>query len=150
QGRVSRHSDAFHGNPLPLARGRTGVAAELPGDHGGDRGRPDHGPRPSRTHRARRAVPSREHRLGAWTQPAREFPAGGRAQRAGLDGGRMTTDATDFKSLISIVANGQALTAEQAEAAFDTMMSGDATPSQMGAFLMALRVRGETIPEITG
>ena len=62
----------------------------------------------------------------------------------------MTTDATDFKSLIGIVANGQALTAEQAEAAFDTMMSGDATPSQMGAFLMALRVRGETIPEITG
>ena len=62
----------------------------------------------------------------------------------------MTTDAADFKSLIGIVANGQALTAEQAEAAFDTMMSGDATPSQMGAFLMALRVRGETIPEITG
>jgi anthranilate phosphoribosyltransferase len=62
----------------------------------------------------------------------------------------MTTDGTDFKSLIGIVANGKALTADQAEAAFDTMMSGDATPSQMGAFLMALRVRGETIPEITG
>jgi len=60
------------------------------------------------------------------------------------------TDAPDFKSLIGVVANGKALTAEQAEAAFDTMMSGNATPSQMGAFLMALRVRGETVAEITG
>jgi anthranilate phosphoribosyltransferase len=62
----------------------------------------------------------------------------------------MTTEATDFKSLIGIVSNGKSLTAEQAEAAFDTMMSGDATPSQMGGFLMALRVRGETVAEITG
>jgi len=60
------------------------------------------------------------------------------------------TDAPDFKSLIGVVANGKALTAEQAEAAFDTMMSGNATPSQMGAFLMALRVRGETVAEIAG
>src|SRR5881275_470074 len=30
------------------------------------------------------------------------------------------------------------------------MMSGEATPSQMGALLMALRVRGETVDEITG
>ncbi|MGE3784964.1 MAG: anthranilate phosphoribosyltransferase, partial [Alphaproteobacteria bacterium] len=37
-----------------------------------------------------------------------------------------------------------------AEAAFEIIMSGDATPSQMGALLMALRVRGETVAEITG
>jgi anthranilate phosphoribosyltransferase len=30
------------------------------------------------------------------------------------------------------------------------MMSGDATPSQIGGFLMAIRVRGETVDEITG
>jgi anthranilate phosphoribosyltransferase len=56
----------------------------------------------------------------------------------------------DLKSLISQVATGAALTREQAADAFASMMSGEATPSQMGALLMALRVRGETINEITG
>lgn len=56
----------------------------------------------------------------------------------------------DFKPLIDKVANGQPLTAEEAENAFDIMMSGEATPSQIGGFLMALRVRGETVEEITG
>ncbi|NKB52078.1 MAG: anthranilate phosphoribosyltransferase [Rhizobiaceae bacterium] len=56
----------------------------------------------------------------------------------------------DFKELIGIVATGQSLTRGQAQDAFDIMMSGDATPSQIGGFLMALRVRGETVEEITG
>ena len=56
----------------------------------------------------------------------------------------------DFKSLIAKVADGQSLNASEAEAAFDIMMSGEATPSQIGGFLMALRVRGETVEEITG
>ena len=55
-----------------------------------------------------------------------------------------------FKGLIARVAEGAALPVEDARTAFDIMMSGDATPSQMGAFLMALRVRGETVEEITG
>lgn len=58
--------------------------------------------------------------------------------------------AADFKSLIAIAASGRPLSADEAEAAFDIMMSGDATPAQMGGFLMALRVRGETVEEITG
>ena len=62
----------------------------------------------------------------------------------------MVGDMPDFKALIAIVADGDSLNVEQARAAFDVMMSGDATPSQMGAFLMALRVRGETVDEITG
>lgn len=57
---------------------------------------------------------------------------------------------TDFKPLIAKAANGQALTREEARAAFDVLMSGEATPSQIGGFLMALRVRGETVDEITG
>ncbi|MFZ0373832.1 MAG: anthranilate phosphoribosyltransferase [Xanthobacteraceae bacterium] len=48
------------------------------------------------------------------------------------------------------VATGATLTREEASGAFEQMMSGEATPSQMGALLMALRVRGETVDEITG
>jgi anthranilate phosphoribosyltransferase len=56
----------------------------------------------------------------------------------------------DFKALIAKTATGASLTREEAARGFDRMMSGEATPSQMGAFLMALRVRGETVDEITG
>jgi anthranilate phosphoribosyltransferase len=56
----------------------------------------------------------------------------------------------ELKALIAKVATGAALTREEAASAFDRMMSGEATPSQMGGLLMALRVRGETVEEITG
>ncbi len=56
----------------------------------------------------------------------------------------------DLKAIIGKVATGAALTRDEAAAAFDRMMSGEATPSQMGGLLMALRVRGETVDEITG
>src|SRR6201995_5594119 len=56
----------------------------------------------------------------------------------------------DFKSIIGKVATGAQLSREEAATAFDCMMSGEATPSQMGGLLMALRVRGETVDEITG
>jgi anthranilate phosphoribosyltransferase len=58
--------------------------------------------------------------------------------------------ADDFKALIAKVATGASLSRDEAAAAFDRMMSGEATPSQMGGLLMALRVRGETVDEITG
>src|SRR5689334_24429043 len=56
----------------------------------------------------------------------------------------------DLKSIIGKVATGATLSREEAASAFDSMMSGEATPSQMGALVMALRVRGETVDEITG
>jgi anthranilate phosphoribosyltransferase len=62
----------------------------------------------------------------------------------------MTGDMTDLKALIGQVAQGRPLSEAEAERAFDIIMSGNATPAQMGAFLMALRVRGETVEEITG
>src|ERR1700726_4322438 len=62
----------------------------------------------------------------------------------------MTGDAGGLKALLAHVAQGRSLSENEAEAAFDIIMSGGATPSQMGAFLMALRVRGETVDEITG
>jgi anthranilate phosphoribosyltransferase len=56
----------------------------------------------------------------------------------------------EFKGLIAKAATGASLSREEAARGFDTMMSGEATPSQMGGLLMALRVRGETVEEITG
>jgi anthranilate phosphoribosyltransferase len=55
-----------------------------------------------------------------------------------------------FRALIGKVATGATLTRDEAAHAFDKMMSGEATPSQMGALLMGLRLRGETVDEITG
>src|SRR5919206_2665591 len=62
----------------------------------------------------------------------------------------MTGDMPDLKALIGTVAQGKSLGEAEAEHAFDIIMSGNATPAQMGAFLMALRVRGESVEEITG
>ena len=56
----------------------------------------------------------------------------------------------ELKPLIAKVANGESLTREEARQAFEILMSGEATPSQIGGFLMALRVRGETVDEIAG
>ncbi len=55
-----------------------------------------------------------------------------------------------FKPLLGKVATGAALNRDEAEAAFDDMLSGEVTPAQVGAFLMALRVRGESVEEIAG
>jgi anthranilate phosphoribosyltransferase len=62
----------------------------------------------------------------------------------------MSEAAADLKALLGKLAAGQRLSEDESAQAFDRMMSGDATPAQMGAFLMALRLRGETVEEITG
>src|SRR5262249_19249142 len=56
----------------------------------------------------------------------------------------------DLKSIIGKVATGASLSREEAASAFDSMMSGEATPSQMGGLLMWVRVRGEAVDEIPG
>ena len=58
--------------------------------------------------------------------------------------------AAILKSLIHKVAESKTLSEEEMRAALEIMTDGHATPAQMGAFLMALRVRGETVEEITG
>jgi anthranilate phosphoribosyltransferase len=55
-----------------------------------------------------------------------------------------------FKPYLSKVATGASLTREEARSAFDDLLSGEVTPAQSGAFLMALRVRGEALDEIVG
>jgi anthranilate phosphoribosyltransferase len=56
----------------------------------------------------------------------------------------------DLKPLIAKIADATPLSVDEARTAFDIIMSGNATPSQIGAVLMGLRVRGETVDEITG
>ncbi|MDE2384265.1 MAG: anthranilate phosphoribosyltransferase [Alphaproteobacteria bacterium] len=56
----------------------------------------------------------------------------------------------DLKAHIAKAASGQPLARDEARDAFNVMMSGEATPSQIAGLLMALRVRGESVDEITG
>ncbi len=60
------------------------------------------------------------------------------------------TDNTALKPFIAKAAGGEPLTREEAREAFTVMMNGEATDAQIGGLLMALRVRGETVEEITG
>ncbi len=55
-----------------------------------------------------------------------------------------------LKELIQKVSTGATLTQSEIRTALEIMTEGHATQAQMGAFLMALRVRGETVDEITG
>ena len=56
----------------------------------------------------------------------------------------------DLKPIIGKVASGQPLSRAEAEEAFGVIMSGEATPVQIGSFLTGLRLRGETVDEIAG
>ncbi|MCB1464826.1 MAG: anthranilate phosphoribosyltransferase [Nitratireductor sp.] len=57
---------------------------------------------------------------------------------------------SDLKSFIARVADGASLDREETGKAFGILMSGEATPSQIGGLLMAMRVRGETEEEFAG
>jgi len=62
----------------------------------------------------------------------------------------MSGELNDIKSFIAYVADGNDLTAEQSQSAFDLLMTGEATSAQVAGFLMSLRVKGESVDEITG
>ncbi len=62
----------------------------------------------------------------------------------------MTASLALMKEVLGRLAAGHSMSEAQAEEVFDVIMSGDATPAQIGGLLMALRVRGETVEEITG
>jgi len=55
-----------------------------------------------------------------------------------------------LKPFLAALAAGQSLSEQDSEQAFAIIMSGGASEAQVGAFLMGLRVRGETVDEITG
>ncbi len=69
--------------------------------------------------------------------PSRSAPADGAA-------------LTDLRAAIGKVASGQSLTQGEAADAFELIMSGAATPAQIGALLLGMGVRGETVEEIAG
>ncbi len=56
----------------------------------------------------------------------------------------------DLKEAIGQLANGESLSREDTKAAFNIIMSGEATDAQIGAVLMGMRVRGETEDEFAG
>lgn len=55
-----------------------------------------------------------------------------------------------IREAIARLVKREDLSMEEAEAAMGAIMAGEATPAQIGAFLIALRMKGETIPEIVG
>ncbi len=55
-----------------------------------------------------------------------------------------------FRDALNQVMAGQSLPQEQADAAMEAMMSGQAPPAQVAALLTALRIKGETVDEIAG
>jgi anthranilate phosphoribosyltransferase len=55
-----------------------------------------------------------------------------------------------LKPVLARLADGESLAESEAEAAFGIIMAGEATPAQIAGLLMAMRVRGETVAEMTG
>src|SRR3989337_305632 len=55
-----------------------------------------------------------------------------------------------IRDAIAALVDGRDLSEEVASATMEEIMSGEATPAQLGAFLVALRMKGETAEEIAG
>lgn len=55
-----------------------------------------------------------------------------------------------IKEALGMLTTGVNLSEEEMAQCMDEIMEGKATPAQIGAFLMALRIKGETVEEITG
>ena len=57
---------------------------------------------------------------------------------------------TTLKPAIARLARGETMSGEESEAVFGLIMSGEATPAQIAAVLMMMRLRGETVAELVG
>ena len=54
----------------------------------------------------------------------------------------------DIKTALHKIADRRDLTGEEMRRVMRIIMAGEATPSQIGAFLMGMRIKGETVGEI--
>src|SRR3954452_11625581 len=144
-GRLRRPAVALQRNPLPLAGGHARDSGVLPQGQRPHGGRHDHGPAPRLAARPRRPVPPGEHRDRARPPASAELP---RPRPDGAGGG-VTAELQRFRQSIGRAATGEPLAHAEAREAFDLMMTGNATPSQVAGLVMALRVRGEAVAETT-
>src|SRR5206468_8584269 len=91
--------------------------------------------------------------------PARELPAPGGRGRLGkarrgerlvrhLRDGRLMSE--HVRAALASIVEGRSLTIDEARLAMGAVMDGEATPAQLAALLVALRMRGETIEELAG
>ena len=55
-----------------------------------------------------------------------------------------------IQEAIQALVDGRDLTERQASSSMDEIMTGGATPAQIGSFITALRMKGETVEEVTG
>ncbi|GGG22891.1 anthranilate phosphoribosyltransferase [Caldovatus sediminis] len=62
----------------------------------------------------------------------------------------MSQPDTSLRPVLARLADGERLAESEAEHAFGIIMAGEATPAQIAGLLMAMRVRGETVAEMTG
>ncbi|MBC7237412.1 MAG: anthranilate phosphoribosyltransferase, partial [Chloroflexi bacterium] len=67
-----------------------------------------------------------------------------------LAGTTAPSPSIDLPTAIERALQREHLSTDEAEAVMNRIMLGEATPAQIGAFLAALRAKGETVPEITG
>jgi anthranilate synthase/phosphoribosyltransferase len=77
--------------------------------------------------------------------PSASSVSRGVAERMSVEEAKM-----DIREGIGKVMLGEDLSGEEAETVMGQIMTGEATPAQIGAFLTALRLKGETVEEITG
>ncbi len=132
----------LRGDALPLADRQAGDPADGARGHRLDRRWPDHGHAAPRVPDARRAVPPGKHCQRERPRAAAEFPQ--HRSRLQPEAGRVM----DIKAALNKIASRQDLTGEEMRGVMTTIMDGGATPSQIGAFLMGMRVKGETVGEI--
>src|SRR5262245_25256040 len=91
--------------------------------------------------------------LWDWAFPKRSTPpARNQSSSTPMSATTSTNSPIDTQALKPFISRAldSALTQAEAEESFDIIMSGRATASQIGGFLMILRLRGESIEEITG